>query len=86
MKAPIKYMLLNSVFVICIYYGLFLGNEMAANIAYFIAWITIICSFFALSDEVVKRMAEEGRHCIPAWFDGAFDIAVVLSFVAALGS
>lgn len=76
----IRYFAFNTVFALSLYFGFFGDIEPAKNIAYFIAWLSIITSLFTGSDEVIEYMREKGR-VIPKRFDATFDLIVTAVFV-----
>lgn len=80
MKRVIRYLILNIAFATSIYFGLYKGHENAANIAYFVAWFSIVISFLCGIKEVQiamqKKYVKWIRHV-----DIVFDICVVLAFV-----
>lgn len=80
MKRSFWYIIVNSIFAISIYYGLFMGHEGATNIVYFIAWVEIISSFCAINDNVYERMKKEGRSA-PHWISLPLNFIVVICFV-----
>lgn len=79
MKRYFRYSLVNGVFALSIYYGLFIGNENMANIAYFMAWVLGLCSCFVL-DSKVKQQIRDAKPSVPLWFDSIFNIIVVVCF------
>jgi len=87
-----RYVTVNTLFVLCIYFGLFLGHDGAANIALFIGWITVAASIFLLlmliaaiglgqSDQFDEAFSRTEQSPVPFWFDVTFDVLVVLAFV-----
>lgn len=79
-KRLLRYLTINICFIASIYYGLFVGIENAANIAFFIAWMFIICSLAYLSDAGIKHMKEKGQ-CVPATVDNCLDVLITAAFV-----
>jgi len=80
MNKKIKWWLLNIVFAIAIYLGFIDGIDGAKNIAYFIAWSSIVLSLFMFSDEVIDKMAKEKRS-VPSWASALYDLSVTAVFV-----
>lgn len=76
----IQWVLVNGAFAACLYFGYIEGVEGALRVAFFLAWFAIICSLPTASEEVRKKMRENGRT-IPAWVSVPFDIAVTVVFV-----
>ena len=87
-----RYIVINSAFVACIYYGFFEGIEGAANVAVFMAWFTGIAglifwigitldSLENAKGEMLDMLARRDPSVVPFWFDLTFDIGVVLAFV-----
>lgn len=80
MKQIIRWLLVNGIFGASIYFGLFLGNEGAENIAYFIAWWCFILSLFCFNDTVAKQMQKKKRF-IPRSVDCVFDAIITFCFI-----
>jgi hypothetical protein len=88
----LRYFAINGLFVTCIYFGLFMGVEGAANVALFMGWVTgIMGTILMLAIAVDSRPSAEGDLIeslsrqdpspIPFWFDLMFDLCVVFAFV-----
>lgn len=76
----IKYLLINSIFVACIYYGYVEHIEGAERVALFIAWLSIVVSFFALSDTFVETL-RKNKPSFPKLVDRTFDLCVCAAFI-----
>lgn len=76
----LKWFLFNGLFGLAIYYGFYIGNENAARVAIFIAWVAAILSLCCLSDDIREALRKKGRS-VPAPIDVTFDLLVVLAFV-----
>jgi len=70
------YCLFHCVFLACLYYGSFKGVEGAENVALFIAWFTIITSWFLLTEDGID-VVRKNPPIIPAAIDVPLDIIVV---------
>ena len=97
LEKPIKwarYITLNALFVVCIYFGFFAPEliDGAANVALFMAWMTaaagififaimIMASFAGIYEKFEEAFAKREESVVPFWFDFAFDMCVVLTFV-----
>lgn len=84
MKSNLVYIGINSVFVSATIAGLFYDVTAASNIAYFMAWVTVICCFvvmFGSTDETKAKIREESN--IPIKIDTTFDTFITLCFAAA---
>ena len=76
----LRWFVINGLFAGFIYMGFVEKHEGAYNAAMFMAWITIVCSFFISTDHMVEMLKETGRSA-PPWVDWIFDIGVTLTFV-----
>ena len=84
----LRYVMLNTFFSLCLYYGFFQGIEKAQTMAYVIAWACIgivICAMFMSSNEkIMKDMATETRSSPTLrGFDFIFDLSVIAVFIHA---
>lgn len=78
----IKYLLVNTVFAIVIYLGLFEGVEWAENVAYFLAWLKVVVSFFVLSDRVLEEMIDQKSGTAPPlWLRRSINSGTIATFV-----
>ena len=76
----LKWVLLNGLFGVAVYFGFIEGHEGAYNAAMFVAWVSIVCSFLLLADPVIEKMKETGRT-MPAWINISFDAVITITFV-----
>lgn len=79
-----KYIVINLIFVVSIYYGAVEGVAGAENLALFITWIMIIISPLFLVDEVIesKEIREILQNpIVPRWFDVALDLSILGAFI-----
>ena len=79
MKAATN-IVINILFLVLIYCGLFLGHEGATNIGVFWAWVisvvTIIGYLMGSADQLKGR-----SRSIPAWLSHTFDLIALLAFL-----
>lgn len=75
-----RWIVVNSLFLVAIYVGYFEGVVGAKNLALFFAWVTIVFSFFMLSDASVDVMKKKGRS-VPARISVSFELLVTCLFV-----
>ncbi len=80
LKKILKYTLINIVFVAAIYYGFVEHVEGAERLALAIAWFIIICSWAALSDQVIELLSKN-PPVIPRSIDITFDFLVCAAFI-----
>lgn len=81
-----RYVMLNTFFSLCLYYGFFQGIEKAQTMAYFIAWVCILiglCTIF-FNEKILNSMANEtnGGSTLRG-FDFIFDLCVITVFIHA---
>ena len=81
-----RYVFINSIFAVCIYYGFFEGVDGARNVAVFMGWITATLAVLILLATAVdenKMLEAMARHDTPIpWLvDLAFDLCVLTTFV-----
>ncbi len=76
----LTYCLFHGVFIACLYYGHFKGIEGAENVALFIAWFTIIVSWFTLSEDGIDAV-RKNPPIMPSAIDVPLDIMVVGVFI-----
>jgi hypothetical protein len=78
----LRYIVINSIFAACLWFGVLGESDGAENVALFIAWTISLFSLFTLSDKFMTPFLEKGMpRSVPQWFDAGFDIAVVMVFV-----
>lgn len=73
-----KWVLINGLLGICLYFGYVEEVEGAKNIALFIAWLAIVSNilmFFIDSDKMVLQMKEEGRS-VPSFISITYSLLV----------
>lgn len=75
-----RWILLNSLFVATIYYGLFEEVEGAKNVALGMAWVSIFLSFFLPTEKAVEA-TKDLKRTVPAWISVTLDIVVTLAFL-----
>ncbi len=75
-----RYLLLNSAFAACLWFGLVEQVQGAANIAFFCAWLVSISSLFLLHKDSVQMLKDNGV-VIPLFADQLFDYCVVVFLV-----
>jgi len=76
----IRWLLINAIFAGTIYMGFVENHQGAYNIAMFFTWLTIVISFFMLSDPVMEKLKENGRS-MPAWINVTCDVGVTIALV-----
>ena len=74
----LQWFLYNGIFAAFLYYGLVVGIEGAANIAYFIAWVSGLASFMVYNDEARETLLD---RAIPTWLDVSYDLCAVAIFL-----
>lgn len=84
----LRYVMLNTFFSICLYYGFFQGIEKAQTMAYVIAWVCILIGIFAIflsnNEKVMNDMAaEQVSSPTLRGFDFIFDLGVIAIFIYA---
>jgi hypothetical protein len=72
----LKYLVLNSILALSLWFGLVEGIQGALNLGLFMSWLVFVLSLTLLSDDVVERGAKEGLW-VPIWFDTLFDSFIV---------
>ena len=88
----LRYIVINGIFVACLYYGFAEGMDGPLNVALAIGWITavlgiiILLAFVADEEKMTAKIAEElekkdAKFGMPKWFDVIFDIAVTITFL-----
>jgi len=78
----LRYFLLNGIFAVSIYYGLWEKIDGYLNVALFIGWFTAATSIFFLRKSFIESIADKLINpTVPNWFDISFDIGVVFSFI-----
>jgi len=80
LKKIVKYTLINILFVATIYYGFVENIEGAERLSLVIAWFIIICSWCALSDQVIELLSKN-PPVIPRSIDVTFDFLVCAAFI-----
>ena len=79
-----RWLLYNGGFAASIYFGVYGGNDGFSNITIVFAWLTIVSSFFLLSDKFVADIAKKGKApSVPRSVDILFDVSVIVSLVYA---
>ncbi len=83
-----RYIIINIVFAISIYYGFFENIEGALNVALFMAWgmgilgTIILLGFWSDYNRTAKILYTDGyTPSAPFWFDCLFDLCVLVVFV-----
>lgn len=77
-KAYVRWTIGNSIFMICIVLGLIKDVSGAKNVAFLMAWITIVCSFMVLHKDILKAMQKKEK--IAKELDQTFDWVVIAFF------
>jgi hypothetical protein len=72
----INWILVNGFFLLALVSGVFYNVEAAETLAIFMAWITVIFSFFLKSEHAQEEMVKQGRS-VPKYVDMVFDIIIV---------
>ena len=80
MKRILRWVISNGLFAVVLYFAYFEKINGAENIALFYAWFTIVFSFAARSDAVIKSHKYKKR-IIPSWLNFCFDAGVTAVFV-----
>lgn len=79
-KSVLYWVIANTVFALCVYYGFFEEVAGAKNIALFIAWGLSVLSLMYASDTVVASLKKRGK-AIPAPIDVAYDLVIIGVFI-----
>ena len=82
LKRLTSYFLINSVFAVSVYYGMYLENEGALNIALFIGWGFCAISSLYLLRDVIEACSETlviHRSQIFDLYDTLFDLCIILA-------
>jgi len=81
MKKMLSWVLINSIFAVCGYYGLVEGVAGAGYIFWFMFWLctigAIICNF---SSDAIKVARRDGPS-VPRWMDVVFDLGILFLVV-----
>jgi len=85
-KAYLRWSLINGIFGVSLYYGLFENVNGALNIALFMAWISAVLGSMILfiesmRKEVIKNFLKEDRVLMPGYIDITFDFVVLLTLL-----
>lgn len=84
MMKTIKYILVNSAFAACLYFGLYENVEGAENVAVFYAWLMFFCSTMMVTDvgkKSIKDNLSKNGLSVPRALDAIFGIAATCAFV-----
>jgi len=76
----LKWVVINGLFLVFLYYGFVEGIDNAENLALFFAWVNILCSLFMTQDDMVKKMQEVGRT-VSKEVNVAYDLTVLCVFI-----
>jgi len=80
-----RYLLINSLFVVCLYLGLYEEIEGFKNISIFYCWLAFIASVLALVMTTEKNMKACSKKYTPRpiakWFDVSFDLLVTCTLI-----
>jgi hypothetical protein len=76
----IRWGIVNSIFLICLYLGLIEHIEGAKNIALALAWFTVISTPIFFTDMYTKTMTESG-YTVPALVEGIIDFTALFIMV-----
>lgn len=83
MVAILKYIVINTLFALSVYYGLYVGHSGALNIMKFWIWaifvISVLMYLLALNDE--KILAKFKQPKIPLTVNSVYEIAIILALV-----
>jgi hypothetical protein len=74
------WLVVNSVFAVCVYMGFIQRHEGAYNVAMFMAWFTIVFSVPMLFESTLKAMQAQGRS-IPVALNSVFDLSITFVMV-----
>lgn len=80
MKKIIIWVLSNGLLAVALYLGFIKHAIEAERIAYFAAWIAIVCCLLQIPETSQALMKKAGRS-VPVWIDIPFDILVALVFI-----
>jgi len=80
MNKVTTWVLINSLFVLCIYEAVHNSNTGIANVLVFYLAFIAFTSLFYMSDEVQDKMKESGPS-IPIQLDIFFDVCIIAHFV-----
>ncbi len=82
MNRLLRYLIINGLIVITIYYGMYKGNGGALNIAVFSLWFISISSLLLLNNTVVEQIGDKIlQTTVPPIFDRIVDLGIVLSII-----
>ncbi len=74
------WLLVNSAFVAALWFGFVGGVEGAKSTAVFWVWFSFIVSLFVVSEDVSRKMVEDGPS-VPLWLNLSLDMAIVVFLV-----
>jgi ABC-type sugar transport system permease subunit len=78
----LRYLLINSGFAICVYYGLYEGNQGAENLAIFYIWVIFVLSLFLFNEKAIKALKEKKlKPSVPKWLDATFDFSLLAAII-----
>jgi len=85
-KQKIMFVVMNGLFYVALYFGIFEETPGAANIAVFYAWFTFIAwlfTYFAVTckNEDLKRKLSDLERAFPSWVIVGVDIIAVLVMI-----
>lgn len=72
----LKYLLVHGIFAVALYFGFIEGIAGAYNIAMFIAWFSIVVSWFAPMEKLAFANKSKKR-AVPQWLNALTDLSVV---------
>ena len=75
----VKYLVLNGILVVSLYFGFIEGVQGASNVAHLIGWFTAIVQLVYLSDKAVEMLLKVDMP-VSKEVDALFDILVVCTF------
>ena len=78
--SKLKWTIVNGLFLLVFYFGYFEEVDGAKRLALFMAWVSILLSFFMCADPVVEKMKEKGRR-VPEKLSVSYDLLVTCLFV-----
>jgi len=78
----LRWILINSGFVFCIYHALFKESGIAQNITIFLVNIQAFAVIIGLTSKKMQKEQREKGSTIPLWLDHIYDVAIGLTFAA----
>ena len=76
----IRFILINTGFAVCLYFGLVEDVNGAINVALFIAWFHVFVGIMCVSETVAVEI-RKNKRTVPFEFDITYDLLVTLAFL-----